>query len=64
MAENRAKWPSKRGPVNIITSSDGFKGDTAPLAMGRGYDYHEFGRHPGNVAKVYFGAAYLFKTAP
>ncbi len=49
MAENLDKWPSKRGPISKIKPSDGCKGDTVPLAVGRWYDFHEFGCHLGNV---------------
>ncbi len=49
MAENMGKWPSNRGPISIIMPSDGGKGDTAPLALGLWYDFHEVGGHLGNV---------------
>ena len=49
MAENPGKWPSKRGAISKIMPSDGCKGDTAPLALGLWYDFHEFGWHLGNV---------------
>ena len=32
-----------------IMPSDGCKGDTIPLAVGKWYDFHEFGCHLGNV---------------
>ena len=51
MAENPDKWPSKRGPISKIMPSDGCKGDTAPLALGLWYDFHEFGWHLGNVGQ-------------
>ena len=43
------EWPSKRGPITKIMPSDGCKGDTVPLAVGKWYDFHEFGCHLGNV---------------
>ncbi len=49
MAENLAKWPSKRGPIAKIRPSDGCGRDAVPLAVGRWYDFHEFGCHLGNV---------------
>jgi hypothetical protein len=39
-------------------------GDTAPLTVGRWYDFHEFGYHLGKFAKVYFGAAFMFTNRP
>jgi hypothetical protein len=56
MAENLDKRPSKRGPISKIRPSDGCGRDTVPLAVDQRYDFHEFGCHLGNVAKVYFGA--------
>ena len=41
--------PSKRWPITKIMPSDGCKGDTIPLAVGKWYDFHEFGWHLGNV---------------
>ncbi len=52
MAENMGKWPSKRGPITKIMPSGGGKGDTAPLALGQWYDFHDFGCHPGNPGKM------------
>ena len=49
MAENLGKWPSKRGPITKIMPSDGCKEETIPLAVGKWYDFHEFGCHLGNV---------------
>ena len=49
MARKMTEWPSKRGPITKIMPSDGCTGDTVPLAVGRGYDFHEFGWHLGNV---------------
>ncbi len=42
MAENLAKWPSKRGPISKFGLSNGGKGDTAPLAVDQWYDFREF----------------------
>ena len=49
MARKLTKWPSKRGPITKIMPSDGCERDTVPLAVGRWYDFHEFGCHLGNV---------------
>ncbi len=49
MARKMTEWPSKRGPITKIMPSDGCKGDTVPLAVGKWYDFHEFGWHLGNV---------------
>ncbi len=49
MAENLAKWPSKRGPISKIRPSDGCARDAVPLAVGQWYNFHEFGWHLGNV---------------
>ncbi len=54
MAENLVKWPSKRGPITKIMPSDGCKGDTVPVAVGKWYDSHEFGWHLGNVGQYTF----------
>ncbi len=53
MAREMTEWPSKRGPITKIMSSDGCKGDTVPLAVGRWYDIHEFGCHLGNIGLCY-----------
>ncbi len=37
--------------------SDGCKGDTVPLEMGPGYDFHEVGCHLGNVGQNKPGSA-------
>jgi len=37
-------------------ASDGCTGDGVHPAVDQRYDFHEFGCHLGNVAKVYFGA--------
>ena len=49
MARKMTEWPSKRGPITKIMPSDGCIGDTVPLAVGKWYDFHEFGWHMGNV---------------
>ena len=49
MARKMTEWPSKRGPITKIMPSDGCIGDTAPLAVGKWYDFHEFGWYMGNV---------------
>jgi hypothetical protein len=49
MTRKMTEWPSKRGPITKIMPSDGCKGDTVPLAVDQGYDFHEFGCHLGNV---------------
>ena len=49
MARRLTEWPSKRGPIPKIMPSDGCKGDTVPLAVGRLYNFHKFGCHLGNV---------------
>ena len=43
MARKMTEWPSKRGPITKIMPSDGCKGDTVPLAVGKWYEFHEFG---------------------
>ncbi len=52
MAENMDKPTSKRGPISKIRPSDGCKGDTVPLAVGRQYNFREFGCHLGNVGSI------------
>ena len=56
MARKMTEWPSKRGPITKIMPSDGCIGDTVPLAVGKWYDFHEFGWYMGNVglAKDHF----------
>ena len=49
MARKMTEWPSKRGPITKIMPSDGCIGDTVPLAVGKWYDFHEFGWYMGNV---------------
>jgi hypothetical protein len=49
MARKMIEWHSKRGPITKIMLSGGGKGDTAPLALGLWYDFHNFGCHLGNV---------------
>ena len=49
MARKMTEWPSKRGPITKIMPSDGCIGDTVPLAVGKCYDFHEFGWYMGNV---------------
>ena len=49
MARKMTEWPSKRGPITKIMPSDGCIGDTVPLAVGKWYEFHEFGWHMGNV---------------
>ena len=56
MARKMTEWPSKRGPITKIMPSDGCIGDTVPLAVGKWYDFHEFGWYMGNVGSS--------KTAP
>ena len=52
MARETTKWPSTRWPITKIMSSDGCNGDTVPLAVGKWYDFHEFGWYMGNVGSV------------
>ncbi len=49
MARKMTEWPSKRRPISKIMPSDGCKGDTIHLAVGKWYDSHEFGCHLGYV---------------
>jgi len=51
MARETTKWPSNRGPITKIMSSDGYKGDRVPLEMGPWCDFHEVGCHLGNVGQ-------------
>ena len=57
MARKMTEWPSKRGPITKIMPSDGCKGDTVPLVVGRWYNFHEFGCHLGDVGMQPFLAA-------
>ena len=54
MARKMTEWPSKRGPITKIMPSDGCIGDTVPLAVGKWYDFHEFGWYMGNVGQEKF----------
>ena len=54
MARKMTEWPSKRGPITKIMPSDGCIGDTVPLAVGKWYDFHEFGWYMGNVGYHYY----------
>ncbi len=49
MARKMTEWPSKRGSIAKIMPSDGCKGNTVPLAVGKWYEFHEFGCYLGNV---------------
>ena len=49
MARKMAEWHPKHRPITKIMLPDGVKGDTAPLALGLWYDFHEVGCHLGNV---------------
>ena len=51
MARKMTEWPSKRGPITKIMPSDGCIGDTVPLAVGKWYDFHEFGWYMGNIGE-------------
>ena len=51
MARKMTEWPSKRGPITKIMPSDGCIGDTVPLAVGKWYEFHEFGWYMGNVGE-------------
>ena len=54
MARKMTEWPSKRGPITKIMPSDGCIGDTVPLAVGKWYEFHEFGWYMGNVGLLIF----------
>ena len=58
MARKMTEWPSKRGPITKIMPSDGCIGDTVPLAVGKWYEFHEFGWYMGNVGLVMFNIGY------
>ena len=49
MTREMTEWPSKCGPITEIVQSGGCKGDTVPFAVGRWYDFPEFGGHLGKV---------------
>ena len=59
MARKMTEWPSKRGPITKIMPSDGCIGDTVPLAVGKWYDFHEFGWYMGNVGLRVLGRRLL-----
>ena len=59
MARKMTEWPSKRGPITKIMPSDGCIGDTVPLAVGKWYEFHEFGWYMGNVGSNYYAAFLL-----
>ena len=52
MARKMTEWPSKRGPITKIMPSDGCIGDTVPLAVGKWYDFHEFGWYISPLKKA------------
>ena len=58
MARKMTEWPSKSGPITKIMPSDGCIGDTVPLAVGKWYDFHEFGWYMGNAAQGFGPAGY------
>ncbi len=49
MTTNLAKWAPNNGQIIKSGLSDGRRGDTVPLAVGKRYDFHEFGWYMGNV---------------
>ena len=53
MARKMTEWPSKRGPITKIMPSDGCIGDTVPLAVGKWYDFHEFGWYMGRCRFIH-----------
>ena len=55
MARKMAEWHPKHRPITKIMLPDGVKGDTAPLAVERWYDFHEFSGYLGNVGLVISG---------
>ena len=63
MARKMTEWPSKRGPITKIMPSDGCIGDTVPLAVGKWYEFHEFGWHMGNVGLTKFNVEGLTSDA-
>ena len=63
MARKMTEWPSKRGPITKIMPSDGCIGDTVPLAVGKWYDFHEFGWYMGNVGSIISCVEIAMKTA-
>ncbi len=54
MAGKVTEWPSDRGLISKIWLSDGCKGDTVPLAVGRWYNFHSVGCHLGNAGSDAF----------
>ena len=64
MARKMTEWPSKRGPITKIMPSDGCIGDTVPLAVGKWYDFHEFGWYMGNVGLNFFRVQNLAAAIP
>ena len=66
MARKMTEWPSKRGPITKIMPSDGCIGDTVPLAVGKWYDFHEFGWYMGNVGyiELYIGRYRVYTSTP
>ena len=64
MARKMTEWPSKRGPITKIMPSDGCIGDTVPLAVGKWYDFHEFGWYMGNVGLWESATRYRQDTPP
>ena len=52
MTKKLAEWPSKRGPISKIRSSDGCGRDAVLLAVERWYDFLEFGGYLGNVITI------------
>ncbi len=57
MARKMTEWPSKRGPISKIWSSDGCRREAVPLAVERWYDFPEFGDYLGNVGLLATTAA-------
>ncbi len=49
MAGKVTEWPSNRGPISKIWSSDGCKGNTVLSTVIRGYDLRKPGGHLGNI---------------
>ena len=61
VCEKNDRVPSKRGPITKIMPSDGCIGDTA-LAVGKWYDFHEFGWYMGDVG-WFFSVTRLFASS-
>ena len=49
VTKNWTKWTSEHGQTAKIRPSDGCGRDAALLAVGKWYDFHEFGCHLENV---------------